>query len=82
MVKKLTVAETKVLKVDVCLWIQLSCRLDKGVDKLAVLFAADTFLSEAQVQLVVEELLIVRPAVKDDRESAVWVDASAESGED
>lgn len=80
--RNLTVVEAKVLKVDVCLWVQLPRRLDKGVDEPAVLFTPDTLLPEAQVQLVAEELLVVRPAIKDDGEGAVRMDASAESGED
>lgn len=77
--KELTVAQTKVLKMDVCLWVQLPRRLDKGVDELAVLFTADTFLSEAEVQLVAKELLIARPTVEDNRKGAIRVNASTES---
>lgn len=78
----LTVAQPKVLEMEVRLGIQPACGRDKGRDELVVLLAADPLLPETQVQRVVEEGLVVGSAVQHHGQHAVRVDAGADGGED
>lgn len=66
---------------NVSLWIQLSGSLDKVVYKFVVLLAANSLLSQSQVQVVVQELIIVRAAVQYHGQCTVGVNTSAERGE-
>ena len=52
---------------NVGVWVELPCGLDKGVDEFSVLFAADTFLPKAEVEIIVEKLLVICAAVEDYR---------------
>ena len=77
----LTVREPEVLKVDIRFGEQRARGPDEGIHELVVPLPADALLPQAQVQFVAEELLVVRPAVKHDRQGAVRVNAGAERGE-
>lgn len=76
-----TVGEPKVLKVDVGFGVQLPRSLDKGVDELVICGATDAFLSQAEVNLIVQERLVIRAAVEDYGQRAAGVNAGAEGGE-
>lgn len=76
-----TVGQAKVFKVNIGSRVKMPRGLDKAVDKVGVLPTADALVPQAQVQLVVEELLVVGAAVQDDGEGPVGVDAGAERGE-
>lgn len=75
-----TILETKVFKVDVSVWIQLSCRLDKSVHEFCVFFTADSLLLEAKVEFIVEKSLVVGATVKNHRKGPIRMDTAAESG--
>jgi hypothetical protein len=72
------VLAAKVLKVDKDARPKVLRRLDKGVDKAVVLGpAVRALLAQAEVELVVEQVLVVGADVEHDREHARWVDTSA-----
>jgi hypothetical protein len=45
----LTVAEAKVLEMDISVWIELPRGLNEFVDKLGILFATDTLLLQTEI---------------------------------
>ena len=62
-----TIMKTKVFEVDIRLWVQLPSGLNERIDKVVISLAPDSLLSEAEVELIIQQLLVVRPAVKDHR---------------
>jgi hypothetical protein len=78
---QLTIRQAKVLKVNIRLRIQLLGRLHKRIHELIVLLPAHTLLPQTEVELVIQELLVVCPAVEHDGQAAVRVDAGAERGQ-
>lgn len=56
-------------------------RAHKRVHKLVVSLSPNPLLPETEVQLVAEQMLIVRPAVQHDGQATVGMDARAERGE-
>lgn len=77
-----TIIKSKVFEVDVCARIELASRLHERVDKLVIPLTSDTFGSEAQIQIIVEKLLVVCTAVQDNRQGSIGVDASTQRGQD
>lgn len=57
---------------------QLPSSFDKCLDEIVVLFASYSTLMETEIELIVEQILIVRAAVYDYRESSVGMNTSAE----
>lgn len=72
-----TIVQAKIFKVDVRSRVEFTRSLDKGLNKLVVLFPADTLLPEAKVKIVLQELLAVGAAVQDHGEHTVWMNATA-----
>lgn len=79
--RRRTVGKAKVLKVDIGARVELPRRLDKSVDELVVLLTADSLLSEPEVQVVLQQLLVIRATVENDGQGPVGVDAGAERRE-
>lgn len=52
--------------------------MNKGVDELGVLFTANTLLLQADIQLIVEEILVICAAVEDYGKGSVGVNTGAE----
>ncbi|KAG8417210.1 hypothetical protein J3459_012558 [Metarhizium acridum] len=73
--------QPKVLKVNVRPRVQRPRGAHKGIHKLVVSLSPNPLLPETEVQLVAEQMLIVRPAVQHDGQAATGVDARAERGE-
>lgn len=57
---------------------QLPRRADKLINERVVVLASDPLLLQAEVQLVVEEVLVIGPAVENDGQDAVGVNARAD----
>lgn len=72
---RLTISKTKVLEVDICTRIELSGRLDEGIDEFFVLLAANSLLAETKVEVVFQEALVVSAAVEHDGQRPGGMDA-------
>ena len=75
-----TIVKPEILKVNVCVGVQLPGGLHKGVHEFVVLGASDPFVRGPEIQVIVEELLVIGTTVQDDGKGTAWVDASAEGG--
>lgn len=80
--RRRTIGKAKVLKVDIGPRVELPRRLDKGVDELVILLTADSLLSEPEVEVVLQQLLVIRATVENDGQGPVGVDAGTERCED
>lgn len=78
----LTVSHAKVFEVNVRLGVELSHGLDEGVDEFIVLLTPDALLFETEVEIIVQELLIVRSTVENHGQSAVGMDTGTKSRQD
>jgi hypothetical protein len=56
--------------------------LDEGIDEFVVFFSTCSRLLEAEIEFIVEQFFIVRPAVEDYGERSVGMDAGAECCKD
>lgn len=72
---RLTISKTKVLEMDICTRIQLSGRLDEGIDKFVILLAANSLLAETKVEVVFQKARIVSAAVEHDGQCPGGMDA-------
>lgn len=76
-----TIWQSEILKVDVCLRIQLAGGLDKCVDKFVVPLTPDSFLPQTKVERIIQELLVVGAAVQHYWKNTIGMDARTESGQ-
>lgn len=67
---------------DVGFGVQFSSRLNESVDKIVILLTPSSRLFEAEIEIVFQELLVVGPAVENDRKGSVRMNASAKCGQD
>jgi hypothetical protein len=66
--------KTKVFEMDIRFGIQLPRRLDKRVDKLIILIPPHALLSQSEIQVIVEKLLVICAAVEDHGKTPVGMD--------
>lgn len=57
---------------------QLSSGFDKCLDKIVILLPPYARLAEAEIKLIIEQVLVICAAVYDYRESSVGMNSSAE----
>lgn len=56
---------------------QLSGCINEGVHKMIVPLSSNSPLPETEVEVIIQQLIVVRAAVKDDRQGPVRVEATA-----
>ena len=64
----------------VCFGVVLSSRLYECIYKVIVLLPTNTWLFDSKIQIIIEELLVVSPAVEDNGKGSIWVDSCTEGG--
>jgi hypothetical protein len=67
---------------DICFRVQLSSRLNEGVDKVIIFLTPSARLLEAKIEVVFQKFLAVGATVQNDGQRSIRMDASAKCGED
>ena len=52
-IDSLTIRKSKVFEMDICIWVQFSCRLNESVYKIIIFFSAKAWFLYSQVQIII-----------------------------
>lgn len=74
-----SIAYTKVLEVDQSIWVLFAGSSDESIDEFVILFALQSRVLPAEVELGVEQFLVVSTAVESNTKDLGWIDASSDS---
>lgn len=76
------ISQCEILKVNIRPWKQFPGRLDEFLDECIILLASHSWLLQAQVEVIIEQLLVIRPGIQHNGKRAIGMNARASSCED
>lgn len=65
---------------DISTWVKFASGLDKSIDEFVIPLTSNAFFAEPEVKFIVQQLLVIRTTVEDNRKGPVGMDTGAQCG--